>query len=143
VRETQHSRFALWVYLDLAHLQATEGQFAAATGLADGQQRQGRSRTGFPGCMHRCQGYIQVRQGNWDAAIGALQSSLTCLEGTHLPQRSPERASPWQRLSPRNSEGDGDALPSSCSRLSLFRQFTGWRLYRQVQAELQNLPRQT
>jgi hypothetical protein len=99
----------------------------------------------FLGCMHRCQGYIQVRQGNWDAAIGALQSSLICLEDTHLPAEiARTRLNLGNAYHHRNSEGDGGrAAEQLLAALSLFRQLQAGGYIRQVQAELQNLPRQT
>ena len=146
VREAQHSRFAPWVYLDLAHLHATESQFAAANQyLQMAQQAAGAQPAQlFLGCMHRCQGYIQARQGNWDAAISALQNSLSCIESTHLPAEiARTRLILGIAYRHRNSEGDGGhAAEQLLAALSLFRQIQAGGFVRQVQAELQNLPRQ-
>ncbi len=146
VRETQHSRFAPWVYLDQAHLQATEGQFGAANRyLQMAQQAAGtQAAPVFLGRMRHCQGYVQMRQGNWDAAITALQSSLSCVEGTHLlAEIARTRLDLGIAYRHRNSEGDGGrAAGQLLAALSLFRQIQAGGYIRQVQAELQNLPRQ-
>jgi predicted ATPase/class 3 adenylate cyclase len=146
VREAQHSRFAPWVYLDLAHLQATEGQFAAAVGyLQMAQQAAGAQPAQFLlGCMHRCQGYIQAREGDWDAAVSTLQDSLSCVESTRLPAEiARTRLYLGIAYRRRNSEGDrGRAAEQLLTALSLFRHIQAGGYMRQVQAELQHLPRQ-
>jgi tetratricopeptide (TPR) repeat protein len=146
VRETQQSRYAPWLCLDLAHLQATEGQFGAARRyLQMAQEAAGAQPTHvFLGWMHRCRGYIQAGQGDWDAAIVALQSSLSCVEGAHLPAEiARTRLSLGVAYRKRNQEGDGGrASEQLLAALSLFRQIQAGGYLRQVQAELQNLPRQ-
>jgi class 3 adenylate cyclase/tetratricopeptide (TPR) repeat protein len=146
VRETQQSRFAPWLYLDLAHLEATDGQFGPAVRyLQMAQQAAGAQPTQvFLGWMHRCQGYIQARQGDWDAAISSLQSSLGYLEGTHFPAEiARTRLSLGIAYRKRNQEGDGGrASEQLLAALSLFRQIQAGGYVRQVQAELQDLPRQ-
>lgn len=79
--ETQHLRYGADLYLDLAHLSASEGRFDEAEGhLARAiQQASAAPSPAFGVLLHYNRGHLAARRGCWDHAIAELEQSLLLL----------------------------------------------------------------
>lgn len=125
-QDTQHFRFAPQIYLDLARLNATQGEF----GETESYVQLALDAAGpeppdvFLGLVHRCYGYLRGRLSDWDDAIRHFEESLKLLERSDLPAEAGQaHLSLGTAYASRGEEGDrGRACEHLLAAQSVFRQ---------------------
>ncbi len=141
--DTEQSRFAPAIYLDLAQLAATQGHLGEAHDLlqqalmAAGPEPPGA----FVGLVHRCHGYVHSCDDNWEDAVAHLESSLRFLEPANLPAEvGRTRLSLGVAYASRGLGGDrGRACEQLLAALSLFQQMKARGYVAAVEKSLEEL----
>ncbi|UCC61498.1 MAG: tetratricopeptide repeat protein [Anaerolineae bacterium] len=142
-RDTQHLRFAPGIYLDLARLNATQGEFDEAERCVKLALDAAGPKPPdlFLGLMHRCYGYLRGRQGNVGEAVMHLEESLKILEQAHLPvEVGKTRLSLGTAYANRGQEGDrGRAREQLLAAMSHLRQIGAQRHLARAGAQVEEL----
>jgi class 3 adenylate cyclase/tetratricopeptide (TPR) repeat protein len=142
-RETQHVQFLPQIYLNLARLSVSQGEFTEAEGYIDlALEAAGPEPSDvFLGLMHRCYGYLHNRCGQWDDAVSHLEESLELLGRAGLPvEVGKTRESLATAYASRGAEGDGGrACEQLLAAQSIFRRTEALRRLAQVAARLRKL----
>jgi len=142
-RDTQHLQFAPRIYLDLARLNATQGEFDQAQRCVQLALDAAGSEPSdvFFGLVHRCYGYLCSRHSDWDDAVRHLEESLKLLERTNLPvEVGKTRLSLGTAYATRDEEGDrGRACEHLLAAQSMFRQIQARGYLARVDAQLREL----
>ncbi|MBC8249384.1 MAG: tetratricopeptide repeat protein, partial [Anaerolineales bacterium] len=126
MRDKQQFRFAPAIYLDLAQLNATRGEFDEAWRCVQlAQEAAGPEPSdAFLSLVHRCYGHLHSRSRNWDDAVSCLKQSLRLLERAGLlAEVGRTRLSLGIAYASRGEEGDrGRACEQLLAALSVFQQ---------------------
>jgi tetratricopeptide (TPR) repeat protein len=139
-RDKQQLRFAPRIYLDLARLSATQGEFdEASRSIQLALETAGPEPSDeFLGLLHRCRAYLHSRRGEWGDAVVHLKASLDLLARTKLPaEEGRTRLSLGEAYVSRGAEGDGErAREQWLAALSIFRQIEARGYVAQVDLRL-------
>ncbi len=142
-KETQHLQFEARIYLGLAHLCVTQGEFDEARRYVQAAlDCAGPDPSDvFLGLVHRCYGYLHRRRSNWGDAIAHLEKSLRLLEGAKFPaEEGKTRLSLGTAYASRGEEGDrGRACEQLLAALSIFRQIEARGRLAQVEVQLKEM----
>jgi len=142
-RDTQNLRFTTRIYLSLAHLNSTEGEFDEARRYVElAIETAGPEPSdAFLGLVHRCNGYLHGRRSNWSEAVAYLEESLKLLERTDLPVEVGKTLLSLGIAYANRDEGDdrGRACEHLNAALSIFRQTQAQGYLAQVEVWLEDL----
>ncbi|MGD9002504.1 MAG: tetratricopeptide repeat protein, partial [Anaerolineae bacterium] len=140
---THQSRFAPAIYLGLAQVSATQGEFSKARKrLEQALKAAGpQPSDAFVGLVHRCRGYLHSRDNNWEDAVVHLERSLRSLEPAGVPAEvGRTRLSLGTAYASRGQEGDrGRACEQLLAALSSFRQMQARGYIAEVEKRLEEL----
>jgi len=147
VRELVHTLTATgiseMIYLDLARLNATQGEFDEAERCVKLALDAAGPKPPdlFLGLMHRCYGYLRSRQGNGDEAVMHLEESLKILEQAHLPvEVGKTRLSLGTAYADRGEEGDRErAREQLLAAMSHLSQIGAQRYLARAEAQVEEL----
>jgi tetratricopeptide (TPR) repeat protein len=139
-RDREQLRFAPQIYLDLARLCATRGEFAAASGYIESALDAAGPEPPnvFVGLLRRCRACLHGCREEWDDAVVHLEASLDFLERTELPAEvGRTRLRLGEAYASRGAEGDGErAREQWLAALSMFRRIKARGYVAQVEARL-------
>jgi tetratricopeptide (TPR) repeat protein len=139
-RDREQLRFAPQIYLGLARLRATWGEFAEASAYIESALDAAGPEPPdvFVGLLRRCRAYLHSRREEWDDAVVHLEASLDFLERTELPAEvGRTRLRLGEAYASRGAEGDGErALEQWLAALSAFRRIKARGYVAQVEARL-------